>query len=99
MAASLPRLCTNFGIISSWNQTSFETFDQEVTSQTDLLLRSSCLHTNWIMAPFLCATGIGVANMEQNVKFYKETLNIGLAPTQTFDVEAFTETVLGFPRG
>jgi catechol 2,3-dioxygenase-like lactoylglutathione lyase family enzyme len=51
------------------------------------------------MAPFLGATGIGVSNMEKSLKFYRDTLNIGLAATQTFDVEAFTETVLGFPRG
>jgi catechol 2,3-dioxygenase-like lactoylglutathione lyase family enzyme len=51
------------------------------------------------MAPFLGATGIGVSNMERSVSFYRDTLKIGLAPTQTFDVEAFTETVMGFPKG
>jgi len=37
--------------------------------------------------------------MEKSIAFYKDILQIGLAPTQTFDVAAFKETILGFPRG
>jgi len=43
--------------------------------------------------------GIGVANMDRSVKFYRDTLQLGLVPTQFFDVDSFTETVMAFPKG
>jgi catechol 2,3-dioxygenase-like lactoylglutathione lyase family enzyme len=51
------------------------------------------------MPPMLGATGIGVSNMERSVAFYRDTLGIGLKQNQFFDVEHFTETIMGFPRG
>ena len=47
----------------------------------------------------LGATGIGVSDMKKSVDFYTNVLQLGLQPTQTFDVAAFTETVLAFPKG
>ena len=51
------------------------------------------------MSPFLGAAGIGVADMQKSIHFYTSILQLGLQPTQTFDVASFTETVLNFPRG
>src|SRR4051794_12659662 len=51
------------------------------------------------MPPMLGATGIGVSDMKKSVDFYTNVLQLGLQPTQTFDVAAFTETVLAFPKG
>jgi lactoylglutathione lyase len=42
----------------------------------------------------LGAVGLGVSDMAKSVAFYKEQL--GMAPLQYFDVEAFTETVMGW---
>lgn len=49
--------------------------------------------------PFLGAVGIGVSSIEASLKFYRDVLQIGLGPTQTFDVDSFKEVVLAFPRG
>ena len=51
------------------------------------------------MPPMLGAFGIGVANMDRSVKFYRDTLQIGLTPTTFFDVDSFTETIMTFPKG
>jgi predicted enzyme related to lactoylglutathione lyase len=48
------------------------------------------------MPSTLGAVGIGVSNMQKSVQFY--TSMLGMKPTQTFDVAAFTETVLAFPH-
>lgn len=51
------------------------------------------------MPPSLAATGVGVSNMARSVSFYTNTLQLGLTQTQFFDVEAFIETILTFPKG
>lgn len=51
------------------------------------------------MPPMLGSIGIGVANMDRSVRFYRDTLQLGLVPTQFFDVDSFTETVMAFPKG
>src|ERR1700750_1099275 len=51
------------------------------------------------MPPMLGAADIVVSDMKRSVDFYTNVLNIGLKPTQYFDVEAYTETILAFPRG
>ncbi|KAF2673439.1 Glyoxalase/Bleomycin resistance protein/Dihydroxybiphenyl dioxygenase [Microthyrium microscopicum] len=50
------------------------------------------------MPTMLGATGIGVSDMKRSVHFYTDVLQLGLQPTQTFDVATFTETVLAFPK-
>lgn len=50
------------------------------------------------MPPSLGGVGIGVSDMSRSVHFYTQVLPVGLKPTQTFDVAAFTETVLAIPR-
>jgi predicted enzyme related to lactoylglutathione lyase len=49
------------------------------------------------MPATLGAVGIGVSDMAKSVSFYERIL--GYKPTQTFDVEQFTETVMAFPHG
>jgi lactoylglutathione lyase len=51
------------------------------------------------MPHFLGATGIGVGDLDRSLKFYTDVLQLGLEPTQTFDVAAFKEIVLAFPKG
>jgi predicted enzyme related to lactoylglutathione lyase len=48
------------------------------------------------MPATLGAIGIGVSDMAKSVAFYERVL--GYKPTQTFDVEMFTETVMAFPH-
>jgi predicted enzyme related to lactoylglutathione lyase len=48
------------------------------------------------MPATLGAIGIGVSDMARSVAFYRDQL--GMKPTQTFDVEMFTETVMAFPH-
>ncbi|KAF2433926.1 hypothetical protein EJ08DRAFT_646827 [Tothia fuscella] len=48
------------------------------------------------MPSTLGGIGLGVTDMAKSVSFYTKIL--GYRPTQTFDVEAFTETVLSFPH-
>jgi len=51
------------------------------------------------MPAYLGATGIGVGDLERSKKFYIDILGLGLEVTQTFDVPAFKEIILGFPKG
>jgi catechol 2,3-dioxygenase-like lactoylglutathione lyase family enzyme len=51
------------------------------------------------MPPMLGAVGIGVSNLERSVKFYINTLGLGLRQNQFFDVTEFKEVILGFPKG
>lgn len=47
----------------------------------------------------LGAVGIGVTDMATSLKFFIDTLNIGLKSVQTFDVDMYYEEVLAFPPG
>lgn len=40
-----------------------------------------------------------MTDMAASIKFFVDTLNIGLKAVQTFDVEMYYETVLAFPPG
>jgi lactoylglutathione lyase len=51
------------------------------------------------MPPMLGAVGIGVSNLERSVKFYINTLGLGLKQRQFFDVEHFSEIIIGFNPG
>jgi len=72
----------------------------KLTSLTSLSLHQLPIpHESSKMPPMLGAAGIGVSDMKRSVDFYTNVLNLGLKPTQYFDVESYIETILAFPRG